>query len=461
VRLVLVFFLARSLGVLGFGKLTYANSYAAIFMILADFGISTLLVRDMAARPLELPRLAGTAATLSGISGMGIFALAAVCAFCLDLPSDTRMLILLICGYSVFVNIGNMFGTVFRARERMGYTALTKTGESVLVLILCLAVLFVSRDVILVGWMYLCAGIAYSAACLIIVRNRFARLEYLVSWSAWSDLIKRAFPLGAAAIIATVYYNVDMLMLGAMKGERDVGLYGAAYRIYFALVTMITPFFAALYPVLSRLFAGDQEELLKRTYQKALKAVIGVGLPLSAGTFMLASPVVDLALGPQFTEAAAVLRFFAPLILLALLNSLALYYMTSVNRQNTTLFMVAATTVMNVIINVMVIPAYGIYGAATATIVSESVCFILFLIVAPQLIRSASPGMVVKAVLMTAIMCAVICLFDLMHINIFLNIGIGIGVYAAAAWTVRFFDADDRQIMHSIMPRPKKRPAIP
>jgi len=122
-------YLARRLGSLNFGKFTFANSFVYLFLILADLGITTLVVREVARNRDGGPQYVGNIATLKVILSVVTFIVILVASNIMQVPDDTKVVVYLISACLILENIGGFFGAVFQAYEKMSYIAIIEITQ--------------------------------------------------------------------------------------------------------------------------------------------------------------------------------------------------------------------------------------------------------------------------------------------------------------------------------------------
>ena len=120
-----------------------------------------------------------------------------------------------------------------------------------------------------------------------IYQKMFQKIKLEFSFPFWKELFIQSFPLAFAAIMIGIYYNLDMVMLGYMKSEADVGIYNAAYKIFLLGVLPFQLIFSAFFPVLSRVGLSETEEF-KSTMKNYAKFILGSGV--ISGIILLSFP---------------------------------------------------------------------------------------------------------------------------------------------------------------------------
>ena len=448
--LLLMIYLARRLGSLGFGKLSFAISFTSLFLILSDLGVTTLTVREVARNKERGPEYVGNTATLKLFLSIFTFLVISISVSLINVPFDTGLLIYLIGACIIFETMGGFFGAVFQAYEEMKYIMICEIIEKVFLLSLAFVLLRLGYGLISVGILYLLSGILYCFLNIGFVHRKFLKPRYRIDLRFWSKSLKQALPLAIVVLISMIYYHTDIVMLGKMKGEEVAGWYGVSYHLFFALSMISGAFLSAVFPVMSRLFK-ESEELLKKAFHKSFKVLVGVGIPASVGTFLLSEKIILFLFGPQYEHSIAALRILSFIIVLSYLNSLGGYFLTSTNRQALMAKIIAATTGINVFLNFILIPRYSYIGAAYATVVSEILFLAFFFVSARREIPSIPLMKIAKSVISSAIMGFLIIILIKNGFNLLLIIAIGVITYSFFIWITGFITKAEKARLKNIL----------
>lgn len=443
--------LARALGTVGFGKLNFANSFAALFIFLADMGIGTLITRDMAANRDEAAAYFGKSVVLMA----PLIALAAVvittAALIAEVPEDTFYLIFLFAGYQLLKNLGAVYTAVFKAFERMQYAAGVLLVERVLLLAFCLLALRSSSTLIGVGLAYLVAGALFFVLTVTLVHARFIVPEYRVKPEHFKYMVRQGFPLAVVAVLSLLYFNIDMIMLGKLRGEASVGVYGAAYRLFFTFATFFNPLLTAAFPAMSRLYQETDGARLARAYRSSVKFLLGASIPLAVGGAMLSEGIIDFIYGSEFGASAPVFRWFSLIIFVAYLNSVNCYFLTSIKRQGILAKAIGLTAAVNLVLNWVMIPMYGEFGAVWATMVSEVLLLGVTFASIPPEFRRFPVAAIGKSLVVVTGMAAVVYYMQSLGIRLLLTVAVGALVYLVGLLLVRYLDEVEIDALKSVL----------
>jgi len=450
VSFLLMIYLARHLGSMNFGKFTFANSFIYIFLILADLGITTLVVRDVASNRDGKSQYVGNTAILKVILSVVTFIVILVASNIMQVPDDTKVVVCLISAYLILENMGGFFGAVFQAYEKMSYIAIIEITQKLFLFFLCFIFLSQGHGLVAVSFAYLFSGIFFCLINMIFVSLHFFKPIYRIDLKFWKEILKESFPLAIAATITMIYYNIDIIMLGKMKGEEIAGWYGVSYNLFLAVAVLSGAFLSATFPVMSRFFK-ESKDMLKKAYEKSFKVIVGVGLPFSVGGSLFSERFITFLFGSQYQHSIPIFRIFASIIIFSYLNNLIGYFLISINRQALVAKILAVTVTVNVLLNFILIPRYSYTGAACATVVSEILFFIISFVFLPADFRYFPGWAIIKSVLACSLMGITIILLNFRNLNLALVVLAAIAVYSIFLWITQYFDKDDRMVIKNIL----------
>ncbi len=356
---------ARVLGVELLGAYAYAMGIAALFGLLPNMGISTIVTRSVARDPV-----AGASILKTALAAQALVSLATL----LVIPSVAALLpgqpvpllyVWLAAGQLTVGTLSWPYLGVMSGRVRYDRVALAEL-MSALGGTICLAV-----SAVLVGTPAGFLGAQVVAALLSTLAARRLARPFLQPADAnrtslWS-LFRHGLPFGAAAAADSLYRRVDVLLLGQMSSTAALGLYNVAYKPTNLVVYFGTTMAGPLFPLMAR----DSEARAPRTFRRALRG-LGVLAPIMTLFFSgMAGSLLGLLYGPEFAEASPVMVvlvwsaaanwLYAPL-------SMALQ---AKGKERWWLGVLLSGLVLNAGGNLWAIPRYGALGAAGATLVSE------------------------------------------------------------------------------------------
>jgi O-antigen/teichoic acid export membrane protein len=188
----------------------------------------------------------------------------------------------------------------------------------------------------------------------------------------------QSWPLMLNHFLATVFFQIDIILLEAMRGERIVGLYRVAYSWLLAINVVPAFFTQALMATMSRQ-ARDDRATLRFTYRLGIKLLVSIALPFAVAITVLAEPLTWLLGGAAYLpDGQIALQIMVWSIPIGWMNSLTQYALVALDLQRRVTFAFAAACAFNIIANLIFIPQYSYQAAAITTILSEFVLFVGF-----------------------------------------------------------------------------------
>ncbi|MGH9816809.1 MAG: oligosaccharide flippase family protein, partial [Candidatus Acidiferrales bacterium] len=181
-----------------------------------------------------------------------------------------------------------------------------------------------------------------------------------------------ALTMGAVQALGLLNYNFDAVLLGFLRGVREVGVYNAAYKVLTVALAVPLAYFQGLFPALSRTW-GEGAAALRGLAERSLRLCAIVAIPIGVGGTLLAEPVVALLFGPQYAESAGPLKLLVWSAVLVILRGSYRHGLNAAGMQNLDLRCAVASCSLNVGLNVVLIPRFGVMGAAAATVTADVV----------------------------------------------------------------------------------------
>ena len=191
-------------------------------------------------------------------------------------------------------------------------------------------------------------------------------------------MVTESAPLMLNHFLAHIFFQIDIIILQALKGAIIVGQYSVAYRWLLAINIIPSFFTQALFPVMSRQ-AKEDREALKRTYTLGIKLMMILALPMAVVFTALAETLTFILGGAQYLPNGAIaLQLMIWSIPLGWMNSLTQYVLVALDLQRQVTRAFLAAVLFNIVVNLIFIPQYSFQAAAVATIASELVLLLPF-----------------------------------------------------------------------------------
>ena len=360
--------LARVLGVADYGVLEFAITAIAYVSLAADGGLEVWATGEVA-RGRDPRELAAKVLPLRLTLAVFVFG-ALLAALSLFPGPATLGRLLAAYGATLFTQATGL-RWVFMGRER---SAAVATGATLTNAVFALGVVLLVDGPTAILWVPVLRVTGDLAATTYFLS--LFLIQYGPRWPAPTlrgtlAILRPALTLGAALTLGLLSYNVSSILLWFLQGPTAVGLYGAASKPVTIPLALSVTYFLALYPALARAHA-DTLEAFKREVTRSLRVASLVVPPFGVATTFLAEPITDLLFGPAYAASAPALRILGWSAVLVVLRSTYRHGLTAAGRARLDLYCAGGASAVNVGLNLLLIPTYGITGAALATVTAEA-----------------------------------------------------------------------------------------
>ena len=370
--LVLLVIAGRWLSVDDYGRFMFALSLVTIVEMVMDIGLGPVTIREIARDRRGADRLFRDVLGLKlAWVAFGLVILAAA-APALRFHDPLVIRICYLMGFSSSLR-SYLLTTrgLLQGLDRFDLEAFLVIADRALLLVAGGSVLLTGHGVTALAVAFVAARGVLLVIVLTLVRRFLGPIAPTFNRTAWRDLHAAALPLGLWLITLSAYNYIDTVILGVMRSDAEVGWYGASYRLYEGLAYVPAALSAVLTPRLSSLFMGDRRghrALLHRT----LAASVLLGLVLGGITWLLSGWIVPFIYGAAYQPGVAPLQILAAGSVFIFGTWILHAGAISVNLDRQLLATTVIGLTTNVALNLVLIPRYGISGAAWATVLAEA-----------------------------------------------------------------------------------------
>ena len=361
------------LGAEGYGVIGFATAVMLYLTRIADAGAELGLgVREIAARPEVADRLASAMIGFRLVMSAALAALTAAIAF-VFLPSPDEYVL---AAYALtLLAVGFSTRWVHLGLERSARVAIARVAGEAAMLGLIFWLVRSPADVARVPLAQLVGDMLASVVLLIWLRRLGHRIGAVFDWELIRPVLRRAVPLVTSALLGLMIYNADFIFLRVMRGSTDVGYYAAAYTLISFLINLGIAYGLSLLPTLTRLGAEPQHQ--RALYHTASAHVFAASLPVAVGGYLLAPGIIALFFGSEYAPAVIALQVLVWSIPLSLVRDVPIIALMASGREDRVLRTTGAAALSNLALNALLIPRYGIAGAAAATVITEAARLVL------------------------------------------------------------------------------------
>jgi PST family polysaccharide transporter len=369
---------ARYLGPEQFGLLSFVGAYVGFFGIIATLGLQDIVIRNIVQVPSSKNEILGTAALLQIISGLIAYILLIYVIFWLRPDDDSIKIIAAVLGSVTLLKFSEIAIYWFESQVLSRYIVWVQNITFIVFAFIKIFLIVKSAPLLAFVWATFAEALVVSILMLGMLTFKGTHIKSLkISLEKAKELISDSWPLVLSGMAVMVYMKIDQIMLGQMMGDKAVGIYSAAVRIsevwYFIPMIVV----ASVFPSILEAKKQNQEkynERIRNLYALMVWMSITIAIPIS----FLAEPIVILLFGQEYKESSLVLAIHIWTSVFVFIGVASGKWLIAENYQILSLQRTVVGAVTNIILNYILIPIYGIVGAALATLCAQIVAAFLF-----------------------------------------------------------------------------------
>jgi O-antigen/teichoic acid export membrane protein len=348
-----------------------------LIAILTELGIQNPLIREMTLHPQQTRHYLGNALIVRVILSIVAYGIMIISGIWLYPSIIVKMIVFL--GLAEIANsLAQLYRCVFRAHEEMKYEALTVIAERGAFLVIGGGAILRGYGLVPVCQVMLAAGCINLILSVGLTRLRFTPLRFQPSRETVKVLMQQALPFAVGNLFNLLYFRVDAIMLSKLSSEGvDANTwYGLAYTIVNAFTILPGAFMmGAMFPVLSRAWEREKGRF-PGAYTFGMRWMVLSGLPLAVGLSLL-SPEITAVLFPTYTPSevgkiATALQWLSWAGGLIFVTTAVQAVLRATDKRRAFSVLMGATALLNICLNIYLIPRYSHVGAAKAMVMSEA-----------------------------------------------------------------------------------------
>src|SRR3989344_5574837 len=369
IRSILVIYAARVLGAEGYGVFSYALGFVGFFIGFSDIGINGIMNRELSKYPERQEKIFAT-----GLAIKGTLIVATYATILATMPfasiAGARILIPMLATALLLDGIRDFGFTVTRANQKMEVEAFISILYQVVSVITGFALLYTSKTPLALAEAYAIGSFVGAVAILRYIWPLLKHIKRNFARVIFKPMFLDAIPFAIVAFGNTLLLYTDTLLLGALKTEADVGLYGAATKILQLVSLIPNLLIIAVFPLLTRKVAkGVAGPLIERLFTLMML----FALPIAAGGALFSTFIMTTVFGIGYAAAGPTFSIVILMVLLGFPASVIGYTILAQNKQAAVIKYNLFAAILNLFLTYALIRIYGNVGAALGTLISQSI----------------------------------------------------------------------------------------
>ncbi len=369
--------IVRNLGASDFGQYSAVVAFGFTFAFFSDLGLSTYAVREIAYlrdQPAGKEKIQSLYANVINLR-LILSAITIVVSISAAWISNRPLLMIGAIGLNalglILYSFQGASDAVLAGYERLD---ITSTGKVIFQLVF-----------VVLGGLALVAGLGYYGLIGVTLIGILVMAIYC--WNAtralgilpgkpepreWVRLLKASLPFGVIGFALGLSYKFDSVLLNVFRGDAETGFYNAAYNLVFSAVLFSNVLNTALYPSLARQSVSDPENL-RNSYARALRYLMIFSLPVAVGGWILAEDIIPFLFTNNYLAAVPALQIIIWVVPLMFVSEFFGYIVLISGQEIKAARSILISTGLNILLNLILVPQFGLLAAAVMTVVTEMV----------------------------------------------------------------------------------------
>jgi len=446
--LILLILAGRYLGDVNYGIFTFSLAFIFVIEVFTDFGLSELSQRSVARdKDLALKYL-GNLLVWKLIVSVVVFIVLFLTINLLKSSPETRFTVYLLGFANILRSFKSTCRAFFRAFERFGLDCLTMYIERSALLAVGIIVLILGGGLISFALVFVVVRVFDLALTFGILNWKIVKIVPKFNFTFLKNLQIEALPFGLFFVIITLYSYVDTVMLSFIRTDAEVGWYNAAYKIYEGLIVFPFIIGVVLYPRLSQLFVLNKKAHFLLS-SRAAKYMFVISLPILICGILLSKNIINTLFGEGFQNSVDALQILLVGVVFVFQIRLFQIILNSIDKQKIVMYVGLTGLIVNVFLNLLLIPRYGFKGAAATTVMSELMVFgIYYFYLCRSYFKTSIWKLSLKPLFASLIVGGLVWKFNTLPLILLLFLVLGL--YLFSLFCFKVFDSEERDLIYGL-----------
>lgn len=442
--------LARYLGVEQFGQYATVIAFVNLFMVFNDLGFSRYSLLEGSRDKQQLGSLLGNGLIVEAVMSVVVYVAMSVIIHTLGYSAIVLELFVILAIAELLFESRKIYQSTLQSLTKFHLISWQQIIYSLLFFVLVLGAVFYRPEVKLVAYIQLLVSALMFLIYLVFV-FRYIRPIYKIGQIP--GLLKKSWIFCVSSVFFIIYFQIATVLLSIMKTEADVGLYSAVYRLIVALYMIPQIIFQVALPYIYK-FSLENTDKFHRITHTIQKYLLALAVPTTIVFWLGAEPIIRLVYGREYLPATVVMQIIAFVILIRFFTYASAESITAINRQKIRAIIEGVTALLNVSLNLILIPRYSYTGSAVATLASEFVLGILFYIYIEKYFRRGFLHGLSYAIpaLLSGVFSGLLFKLMLGHLQIVIAAALCFIAYFVCLYLFKFLTDYDRKIIKEMLP---------
>ncbi|OGH58649.1 MAG: hypothetical protein A2725_03040 [Candidatus Magasanikbacteria bacterium RIFCSPHIGHO2_01_FULL_33_34] len=362
--------LARFLGQEKFGWYITVTAFLQFAGVMIDFGMIVVTAQMLSEPFKDKEKLFKNLFTFRIITAIFFFALAPIIALLFPYEPQIKIAIAISSIAFLSITLNQVFVGLYQTKLKMHIYAIS---EVIARIILVAGIYFAIRkemsflDIMVI---IIISSITHTAI-LWIKALKETKIALAFDWDIWKKIITKMWPIALSIIFNVVYLKGDLVLLSIFVDQKQIGIYGAAYRVLDVITQSAMMIMGVLLPLMAYAWSRKLKKDFQNHYQRSFDTMMLFAVPMMVGAIVLGDKIILLLFGADFVESGTILQILSIAVFGVFFGAIFGHTAVAIDRQKQTLWIYISNAIITLIGYLIFIPTYGIYGAAWMSVFSE------------------------------------------------------------------------------------------
>ncbi len=448
-------YLARHLSQEDFGIFNFALAFIGLFSVLLDICTQQIIIREVSTTISRADVIIGNGVILKFLSGILGFILINLSAVLIRYDVRILLIVCLLAGGMLFAprlqTFREAFEAIFHARLEMAVPLILRIVDGAAVPLFVVMAMSFGGSLSAVSVAYVLSGVP-GLVFIVIAALKYVRPKLRLEKAASLWLLKESLPVMVYQLFGGFYARIDITLIQYLRGSVEVASYAAVNRLAEPLNIIPMAFSSATFPLISRYIAERKTVSRNKVVTVTIKALLVIGSCGAIATFLIGDDILTLLYDSKYQSSLVPFQILMASKLFQFFNFFSVSLMISAGKQRSVTFVMFIMVCLNILLNYMTIPAWGIVGTSSARFVSDIVGFMLFYLLIRRFLNLSLLGITAKILVITLFAIG-ISYGTMMYAHKIIAVLVVVGFYIVAVFLSQFFSKDELVIMRSLVRR--------
>jgi len=360
---------ARYLGPSNYGLINYGAAYVSFFTAICNLGINFVIVKEFSDHPDEIGASIGTSVLFRFISSVLSLLLIIAISFFVDRNEPLTVIVVALCGFSLIFNVFDTINYWFQWQYKSKISSIVGFIAYLVAAIYKIILLVLQKEVI---WFALATSMDYLCVSVLLLYayNKHGGPKLRISLDRGKAIISKSYHYILSTLMVAVYAQTDKFMLKQMMTEEEVGYYSVAVAICSMWVFVLAAIIDSLNPTIINQFRTNKDVYIRKNKQLYF-VVFYISIAVSFAIVLFGETVVHLLYGKMYAASSSMLKVVTWYTAFSYLGVARNTWIVCENKQRYLKYIYGSAAIINILLNLILIPQFGGVGAAIASLLTN------------------------------------------------------------------------------------------